>query len=85
MDAPSIAINALPAAFTLLAIYLAKDKLTAIVESLAKLVEEMKEVRKELGEIAVLRVRVERCEDELGKQNERIHSLELEPVRRVAR
>lgn len=82
MDAllQTIILGAVPTVALAVLGFFAKDKLTGIVESIAALVAEVKELRKELAEMGALRVRVERCELEIGELRERVRELEMRPA-----
>lgn len=61
--------------------FLAKDKISSIASSISALVAEVKELRKEIAEIAVLQVRIDRCEQEIGSLREQVRILETRPLR----
>lgn len=76
MTLETLTTSLLPTAVIALIAFLARDKLSFLTSSLEALVGEVKELRKELAEVAVLRVRLERCELEIGELRDRMHSVE---------
>lgn len=55
--------------------WFARDKVSAMLSQLASLVNELKELRREIAEIAVLRVEVQHCKAEISAVRERSHDL----------
>lgn len=83
--AQTLILGLLPTVVLGLLAFLAKDKLAGIDDSIAALVAEVREMRKELAEMGAIRVRVERCELEVGELRERVRELEMRPAAAGAR